>query len=71
MVKQQLDMVDRGLASLSDEERMVLEGFFLSSSEFAKDDLMDKLCIERSTLYYLREKALRKFTISMYGLLES
>ncbi len=71
MVRQQLDWVDRGLASLNEEERIVLEGFFLASAEHSKDDLMDKLCVERSTLYDMREKALRKFTISMYGLLES
>ena len=71
MVKQQLDWVDRGLSSLNAEERMILEGFFLSSAEHAKDDLMDKLCVERSTLYEMKDKALRKFTISMYGLLES
>ena len=71
MAKQQLDWIDKGLNNLEPDERQVLEGFFISTSSTAKDDLMDSLCIERSALYELRDRALRKFTISMYGLLES
>ena len=71
IVKQQLDWIDRGLASLSADERLVLEGFFITTGAEVKNDLMDSLCIERSALYELRDRALRKFTMSMYGLLES
>lgn len=71
VVQQQLDWVERGLSSLNQEERMILEGFYISTAAHSKDDLMDKLCVERSTLYEMKDKALRKFTISMYGMLES
>ena len=71
MAKQQLDWIDRGLQILEPDERLVLEGFYISTSPTAKDDLMDSLCIERSALYELKDRALRKFTIGMYGMLES
>ena len=70
-VRQQLNWIDRGLSVLEPNERMVLEGFYISAGPRAKDDLMDALCIERSALYELKDRALRKFTMSMYGLLES
>ena len=71
MAKQQLDWIDRGLQILEPDERLVLEGFYISTSPTAKDDLMDSLCIERSALYELKDRALRKFTIGRYGMPES
>lgn len=72
MASCQLRWIEQGLAALSDDERMVLEGFYVEEAgPFTKSDLMDKLCIERSALYTMKDRALRKFTLSMYGMLES
>ncbi len=69
--KQQLNWVEKGLSQLAEDERLVLMGFYANDDSYSKNDLMDQLCIERSALYELKEKALRKFTLTMYGLLES
>ena len=71
LTKLQLQWIERGLSALDEDERMVLEGFYLIGGPSVKSDLMDALCIERSALYQLKDRALRKFTMSMYGLLES
>ncbi|MBQ8598914.1 MAG: hypothetical protein IJ411_02210 [Oscillospiraceae bacterium] len=71
MAKLQLQWIEKGLSALDEDERMVLEGFYMIGGPCIKQDLMSDLCIERSALYELKERALRKFTMSMYGLLES
>ncbi len=71
MTAKQLKWVEKGLSQLSAQERLILEGFYIKDGENAKNDLMNELCIERSALYDQKEKALRKFTLTMYGLLES
>lgn len=71
LAKLQLQWIERGLSALDEDERMVLEGFYQIGGPCIKSDLMDALCIERSALYLLKDRALRKFTMSMYGLLES
>ncbi len=69
--KRHINWIEKGLSSLEEDERQVLEGFFIKGDSRAKEDLMDQLAIERSALYDLKEKALRKFALSMYGLIES
>lgn len=71
LVQQEVDLVNNALSSLSEPERRILEGFYIKESKFGKDDLMDEFCVERSRLYELKEQALRKFTLTMYGFLES
>ncbi len=71
LAKLQLQWIEKGLSALDEDERMVLEGFYLIGGPCVKSDLMDALCIERTALYQLKDRALRKFTMSMYGLLES
>lgn len=71
MAKLQLQWIEKGLSVLDEDERMVLEGFYMIGGPCIKQDLMSDLCIERSALYELKDRALRKFTMSMYGLLES
>ena len=71
LAKVQLQWIEKGLSALDEDERMVLEGFYLIGGPCVKSDLMDALCNERSALYQLKDRALRKFTMSMYGLLES
>ena len=71
LAKLQLQWIEKGLSALDEDERMVLEGFYFIGGPCVKGDLMDALCIERTALYQLKDRALRKFTMSMYGLLES
>lgn len=64
-------MVDAGLEVLDDEERLVLERFYIYRAKGNVDWLCDKLCVEKATVYRRRDTALRHFTIALYGVTEN
>lgn len=66
-----VSMVDKALAVLNDEERLVLDKFYIHQSKGAVDDLCGRLNIERATVYRRRDNALRRFTIALYGVTDS
>ncbi len=71
ITKRMVELTQRGLESLDGEERAVLEGFYVHRGERYADDLMEQLCVERTKLYNLKDQALRRFTMTMYGMTES
>ena len=66
-----VDIVDAGLAVLSDEDRLVLDRFYIHPMRGNVDRLCDDLAIEKAAVYKRKEKALRRFTVALYGLTES
>ena len=66
-----VSQVDKALSILSDEERMVLDRFYLHPIKGIIDDLCERLNVERSAIYDRRDKALRRFTIALYGVTET
>ena len=66
-----LQCMERALRSLPREERMVLERFYIHPEKGSVERLCSELGAESSTIYRKRDKALRKFTISLYGCEES
>ena len=66
-----VSMVDKALAILDDEERLVLDKFYIHQSKGAVDALCGQLNIERATVYRRRDNALRRFTIALYGVTDS
>ncbi len=65
--KKLLDIIDNGLDALTNNEKMVLDYFFISRPKNHLERLSQELHLERSQVYKLKESALYKFTISMYG----
>ncbi len=63
-----INIIERGLDSLSDEERRLLEKFYMSSSPSKMRHLSEEFGYEPRTLYRKRDRALTNFTIAMYGL---
>lgn len=59
--------VNSALSVLSEAEQQLLERFFIKKERGASFNLADELKIDRKTVYYRKEEALRKFTIAMYG----
>ena len=59
--------VSRALEALKPEERLILQQMYILPREGAVGQLMEALSVERSTLYRRRDKALKKFTLSLYG----
>ena len=66
-----VDIVDAGLAVLSDEDKLVLDRFYIHPMRGNVDRLCDDLAIEKAAVYKRKEKALRRFTVALYGLTES
>ncbi len=64
-------MVDEGLNVLSAEERLVLERFYIYRAKGNVERLCEELSLEKTAVYDRRDKALRHFTIALYGICES
>ena len=59
--------IARGLAALSDDERKVLNLFYINRPRGYVDILCEELAVERSQVYRIKNRALYKFTVSQYG----
>ena len=66
-VKSWLEVADRGLSALSQDEQLVLQRMYLYPEKGALDRLCKELGIEQSSVYRKRDQALQRFTIALYG----
>jgi len=69
-VKGLVDMIEEGLGMLNKTERLVLERFYINRTQGYVDRLMDELGYEKSRVYQIKDDALHKFTVAMYGLID-
>jgi hypothetical protein len=60
-----LSAVDNGLAALSAEERRVIAAYIRGRGSIRS--IMEDMHVEISQAYVLRNRAIRSFTIAMYG----
>lgn len=66
-----VDIVDGGLAVLSDEDRLVLDRFYIHPMRGNVDRLRNELGLEdERSVYKRKDKALRRFTVALYGICE-
>jgi len=63
--------VDKALAVLDDEERLVLNKLYIHRTKSSVEDLCENLHLEKSAVYDRRYKALWHFTIAFYGVTET
>lgn len=68
---QWIETVDGALNVLEPEEREILQCMYVFPQKGAVDTACDALHLEKSSVYRRRDKALRKFTLAMYGATES
>ena len=66
--KRLLKLIDRALDCLDGRQKRCLELFYIDRTEDYMDRLCQELCCERPTVYRLKDKALKQFTKSMYGM---
>lgn len=59
--------MDKALAVLNDEQRKILWEFYIDGQSGHIERLMSELCMERRTVYYRHDEALKCFTIAMFG----
>ena len=64
-------IVEAGLAVLDPEERRILDRFYIHRARDNVARLCEELAVEQSTVYRRRDKALRHFTIALYGVTEN
>ena len=65
-----LGLIERGLDSLDKTERLVLDRFYIDRPKNHVEKLMEELNYEKSRVYEIKNQALYKFTIAMYGIVE-
>lgn len=66
-IKAAVTMVNTALKSLDPEERTILFDFYIHRKEGYIAELKDKLSYERSSVYNLKDRALKKFIYLLYG----
>ena len=64
-------LTDGGLAALNEEDQLVLDRFFVHRRKGACEQLCEELDREKAQVYRRRDRALRRFTLALYGGLES
>ena len=62
-----LDTTDRALSVLTPDEALVLQHLYIYPQKNGLDRLCEILEVETSSIYRRRDKALRKFTLALYG----
>ena len=67
MARKWVALVDAGLEILSEEDRLVLLRFYMYPERGNVERLCGELGLEKSAVYDRREKALRRFTLALYG----
>lgn len=63
--------VTEALDALEPEEKGILQQLYICPGTGAMEQLCEKLCLEKSSIYRKRDSALRKFTLAMFGATES
>lgn len=62
--------VERGLVVLTDEERLILDRFYINPAKGNVDRLCGELYLEKTTVYERKDRALRRYTLARYGCME-
>ena len=67
--KDYMDWFNPAWQALNDDERWMLEVFYLSEDERrnAVDDICERFAIERSSAYNKKNRALERFAALLYG----
>lgn len=63
--------VDKAIAVLDEEARLVLDLFYIHPAKGNVGELCERLNMEQATVYRKRDNALRRFTIALYGATET
>jgi len=70
LTAEEVKVVDCALAGLPEEERHILDCFYVHRSRGAAEKLCSELGYEKSAVYELKEKALINFARRLYGIVE-
>lgn len=65
--KKTISAIDKALGALSQTEFEILDILLIHPRKNGLDKLCESLCVEKTVVYERRNKALEKFTLSLYG----
>lgn len=65
--KRDVDRIARALTKLKSQEYKIIEGFFIERRKNNAYELSKELKYEKSHIYNLKDDALRKLTLELYG----
>lgn len=71
MAKREAASTCKALAALTDQQRDILDRFFIHRTAGYLQDLAQRYHVEQAQLYRLKDEALRAFTLARYGIVES
>lgn len=63
-------LTEKGFKALDEREREIIDKFYIHPVDNHVEVLCEKLHFEKSRLYEIKDNALRKFTIAMYGVVD-
>ena len=64
-------LTEGGLSALDEEDKLVLDRFYVHRHKGACERLCEELSREKAQVYRRRDRALKRFTLALYGGLES
>lgn len=67
VAKAKVKRIRSALEALSEAERLVLKGFYIARCDGHIDRLCEELGYEERNIYNIKDAALRKFTLAMFG----
>lgn len=67
LTRRWLERMERGLGTLTPEERLVLDRFYIRPEKGAADRLVEELGLDVKTVYHRSGVALRKLTTALWG----
>ena len=70
IAKREIEITEKGLATLTKEERRILELFYICRPYDHVSRLCEELSVEKSEVYRRKNTALDKFTIACYGVVK-
>ena len=70
IAKREIEVTEKGLEALTKEERRILELFYINRSYDHVGRLCDELNIEKTVVYERKDKALKRFTMACYGVVD-
>lgn len=66
-----VEWVNKALRALTDTDRHLLDVFYINRHKGHVERLCEELRVEKSEVYRRKEKALRRFTLALYGEVET
>lgn len=70
-VKSDLEWIEKGLECLDPIEKKVIESFYLKEFKISKEKLAQEMGYNKQHLYKIKDKAIYKMTLHLYGCLTS